>query len=135
MNDSIGIWNTLHDGEITVVEIRQGTVTMFVSIPYLRERLKPNGDSFILKLKGTKKIQFLDFDGEPKSDKWQDLAKNGIEILSTDSKEMPVRVITTMGFLDLDFEKLEIQLDTGAPTSYEDVRRACKDYWEEWSRK
>lgn len=42
-----GIWNALHDGEITIA-VREATdvVVMFVSIPYVRRRIEPLGDSF-----------------------------------------------------------------------------------------
>ena len=49
MDKRIEIWNILHDGEITAIEGEDSdTLTMFVSIPYLRRRLKPIGDSFVL---------------------------------------------------------------------------------------
>jgi hypothetical protein len=48
MDPRIAIWNILHDGEITAVSEDVGTLTMFVSIPYLRRRLTPLGDSFVL---------------------------------------------------------------------------------------
>ena len=50
MNEKIQIWNVLHDGKITAVQQDGETLTMFVSIPYLRRRMKPIGDSFVLTL-------------------------------------------------------------------------------------
>ena len=133
MNESISIWNTLHDGEITVLEMTGDTLTMFVNVPYIRERIRPLGDSFALKLHGVRSIRFSTLEGKFESEDWRDLARSGIEILSTDSTEMPVRISTTQGFLDIDFERLQIELDTGSTVPYSDVLAACERFWEEWS--
>ena len=99
MDTRIAIWNTLHDGEITVVsEVGIGLVTMFVNIPYLRSRINPIGDSFILKLAGVKSIKFIGWDGVAKSLK-EEMSLAEIEISHTDSEEMPITVKTTMGDL------------------------------------
>jgi hypothetical protein len=59
MDERIEIWNVLHDGEITVVSEDGDTLTLFVSIPYLRRRLKPLGDSFVLVLEGLSWLSFV----------------------------------------------------------------------------
>ena len=58
---------------------------------------------------------------------------SGIEILSTESNSMPIKVATTQGSLTLDFDKLEIRLDTGQLVEYDTVYAACTEFWEEWS--
>jgi hypothetical protein len=134
MDPRIAIWNTLHDGEITVVAQEGADLVMFVSIPYVRERLKPLGDSFALRLRGFRGFELLDSDGTKKSaDLQEDLARNGIEILSAESATMPVKIATTHGYLVLDFDDIEIALDTGGAVPYEDVLQACSEYWDEWS--
>ena len=136
MDPRIAIWNTLHDGEITVVALEGDTLVMFVSIPYIRERLSPLGDSFVLRLSGFRGFVLTDSDGKKKdSDLQEDLAKNGIEILSAKSEVMPVKIATTMGYLILDFDSIEIALDAGRVVAYEEIYQACSDYWEEWSAK
>jgi hypothetical protein len=134
MDARIAIWNTLHDGEITVVAKDCADLVMFVSIPYVRERLKPLGDSFALRLKGFRTFELLDSEGRKKSsDLQEDLARNGIEILSAESETMPVKIATTMGYLVLDFDDIEITLDTGRIVPYEEVLQASTEYWAEWS--
>jgi hypothetical protein len=134
MDARIAIWNTLHDGEITVVAREGADLVMFVSVPYIRERLKPLGDSFALRLGGFRGFELLDSDGKKRgSDIQVDLARNHIEILSTDSTAMPVKITTTHGYVVLDFDSLEIALDSGAIISYEEVLKACSEYWDEWS--
>jgi len=67
MDERIAIWNVLHDGEITAVSEDGDTLTMFVSIPYLRRRLKPLGDSFVLTLAGVRRAECRDFGGAASS--------------------------------------------------------------------
>lgn len=126
------IWNTLHDGEITVVRQISDRVDMFINVPYIRERIEPLGDSFRISLLGFRSFQMTNADGEIHSSAVTDLSRGGIEILSTDSTSMPVKVATTIGYLIFDFNDLEISLDTGERVAYETVVKACSDYWDEW---
>ena len=107
---------------------------MFVNIPYVRSRLKPIGDSFVLKLGGLRSIEFVNYNGESISFE-EELDLIQIEILSTDSKELPVSVATTDGFLKLDFETLNLFLDTGQEVQYSDILQASENYWSEWEAK
>lgn len=59
----------------------------------------------------------------------------GYEILSTESHEMPLKIQLAEGALTLDFDSLDISLATGQPISYEEVCRACEEYWDEWEKK
>ena len=122
----------MHDGEITVVSHEDdGTFVMFVNIPYVRSRLKPIGDSFILKFGGLKNIEFVNYDGESIPFE-EELGLIQIEILSTDSKELSVTIATTDGFFKLDFETLNLFLDTGQEVQYTDILKASESYWVEW---
>src|SRR5688500_17259119 len=92
----VAIWNTLHDGEITVIRREEpGKLVMFVSIPYLRERITPLGDSFCLRLRGFRSIELAEFEGTAKTSDIAEIANAGLEILSTDTEKMPVRVAIT----------------------------------------
>jgi hypothetical protein len=125
------IWDVLHDGEITIMQREQpDSLLMFVSIPYVRRRIQPLGDSFRLRLDGFRGMLFShDNGGESYSD--LDYVE-GFEILEAKSETMPVAVQLTAGTLMLDFDSLEISLDTGQAISYEDVWRAAEDYWTEF---
>src|SRR5690242_3674231 len=116
MNKEIQIWNILHDGEITAVEREHSDrLTMFVSIPYLRRRVPPLGDSFVLTLEGVKRVEFHNFDGTTSPFR-EELDIGTPEILKTESESMPVTIETTMGNLVLDFETICFGLDTGQKT-------------------
>src|SRR5947209_16892377 len=79
------LWNVLHDGEITAVAAAGDTATIFVSIPYLRRRLQPLGDSVVLTLSGVRQLQFRDFSGTISSLS-QELELTAPEILSSESQ-------------------------------------------------
>jgi hypothetical protein len=136
MDKRIQIWNVLHDGEITAVSGENSdTFTMFVSIPYLRRRLKPLGDSFVLTLKGLKRLEFYNFDGTMKSTAQEELEIGSPEILSTKSEAMPIRIETTIGYLILDFESVRFAMDTGQEIEYETIKKVCEEFWTEWNAK
>lgn len=81
-------------------------------------------------------MHLLDQDGKVKcSDIEEDLSGNGIEILSTESETVPVRIATTQGFLVLDFQEIEIRLDSGESVQYEEILKACEEYWDDWEKR
>jgi hypothetical protein len=127
------IWNLLHDGEITVIA-REGpdSLIMFVDIPYLRQRIAPLGDSFRLRLGGFRGIGFSNDIGDSYSE-ITDIAESRLEILSTESEAMPAKIAVAQGTLTIDFDSVDISLDTGQPISYEQISHACEQYWDEWS--
>jgi hypothetical protein len=131
----IDIWNVLPDGEITAVSgDDSGVVTLFVSIPYLRRRLQPLGDSIVLTLSGVRQLQFRDFGGSVTSLR-EELEETAPEILSSESEHMPITVDTTTGQLLADYDDVQLALDTGQAVAYEAMERVCQEYWDEWSAK
>ena len=102
-------------------------LTMFVSIPYLRRRLDPLGDSFVLTLSGITRLEFHDFDGTRET--LQDQLDIGSpEILSTESDSMPVSIAMSLGQLTLDFQSISFALDTGQAVEYEAIEKVCEEY-------
>lgn len=135
IDEQIQIWNILHDGEITAIEKKDGdTVIMFVNIPYLRRRIKPLGDSFVLTLEGVMDFGYKDFDGN-KSKLHEEIEIASVEILSTDSESMPIKVFTTMGELTLNYKCVRLSLDTGQEVSFQMVSKICEEYWEEFEER
>ena len=127
----IQIWNILHDDEITAISGEGSDIlTMFVSIPYLRRRLAPLGDSFVLTLSGITRLEFHDFDGTRETLQEQ-LDIGSPEILSTESDSMPASIATSLGQLTLDFQSISFALDTGQAVEYEAIEKVCEEYWTE----
>jgi hypothetical protein len=134
MDKRVAIWNVLHDGEITALAREADTLTMFVSIPYLRRRISPIGDSVVLRLEQVTQVAFASFDGEPESlDEVLDLGR--LDILGTDSTDMPLAIDTSMGRLTLAFAGFELALDTGGRLDFDTLDRAAVEYWNEWEKK
>ncbi len=130
----IAVWNTLHDGEITVIGREEpATLVVFVSAPYLRRRLAPLGDSFSLRLRGVRRFEFAVFDALEVTTSLDEIAELRLEILSTDSQAMPVKIATPQGSLTLDFDSLDISLDTGQPIAHEEIARVSEEFWDEWA--
>ena len=135
MKREIDIWNVLHDGDITAIEMGLDcSCTLFVNIPYLRRRISPLGDSFVLVLSGVKQIEFRNFDGTL-STLEDELNVSTPEILRSNSESMPICVETTTGNLLLNYENIAFRLDTGQPIEFEVIEAACRDYWDEWQRR
>jgi len=134
MDSRIEIWNVLHDGEISAVSEAARSLTVFVSIPYLRRRLQPLGDSFVLTLEGVRRVEFRDFDGRTRHLR-EELEIGTPEILRTESEFMPVTIETTMGHLILDFDRIRFAMDTGQDVTYQTIETACREYWTKWQKK
>jgi hypothetical protein len=135
MDPRIEIWRVLHDGQITALAGEGGgAITMFVSIPYLRRRLVPLGDSLVLRLGGVRRFQWCD-NSDQEGSLQEEIECCTTEILGTESESMPVTIDTTMGRLIAEFESVSVSLDTGEPLSYEHLRRVCMDYWTEFERR
>lgn len=136
MDPRIEIWNILHDGQITAVEEDDtGNVRMFVNIPYLRRRMQPLGDSFVLMLGGVSRMECYNFSESEVKTLQQELEVGSPEILSTDSTEMPLKIDTTMGSLLIDFKTIQFQMDTGEEVDFDQIANVCDQYWAEWKRK
>lgn len=125
----IDIWNLLHDGEITVAARDADALVLFVSIPYLRSSFRPIGDSFALRLSGFRSARVEGPDGSLSDLDLIELPTCHLEILSAASTSMPVEIEHTVGKLILDFDSLDISLDTGARVSIADLRDAAERYW------
>lgn len=135
MDKRIQIWNLLHDGYITAISKEDdNAVKIFVSIPYLRRRLEPVGDSFVVILSGLTRLDFSGWYETPTSLK-EAIESSKLEILSTNSESMPITIATMVGDLTLDFQSIDFTLDTGQAIGYEEIEKACSEYWTEWSAK
>jgi len=131
----MNIWNILHDGEITAIQrIDSNNIKLFVSIPYLRRRIEPLGDSFILLLSEVSTLKHIDFSDKEETVE-EILEYGGPEILGCESESRPYIIDTTMGKLFLDYKEIEIQLENEQPITESALAKICNEYWEEWKNK
>jgi hypothetical protein len=129
----IQLWNVLHDGEITVLERNHDVITVFVSIPYVRRRMKPIGDSFKLVFYGVSQFEYVGNDGSIAPIE-EEIENCPLTVLHTESKEFPVRVVTTMGDIIANYTDFEIYLDVGKRIEISELFREFDRYWDEWER-
>lgn len=132
MDKKIDIWNVLHDGEITVYEREGDQLTIFISIPYLRRRVKPLGDSFVLKMTGLKQFDFYNEDNV-KMRLAEGLLSCSHEIVSVETERMPIEVKLDWGRMILDYDDIQCSYENGDPVTFEKIRHISDEYWTEWN--
>ena len=133
MNPRAEIWNVFHDGELSSLEGNvPGDVTIRIGIEYLRHMFSGEGEDIFMTLHSCSKISMEIWESDLVTDDFGKIAEIGSEILSTDSEDIPVRVITTLGTLHADFESFSLRLDDGREITYDQLCDACQKYWDRW---
>lgn len=125
-------WDYLHDGSLDRAEgTVPGDLALSISIPYLRRAFQPEGDGFVLLLRGCTLFQLEEHDGAVLADP-REIAERSPELLSIVS-EAPLTIYTTLGTLTLAYRALELALDTGQPLATASLDQASSTYWQAWS--
>lgn len=133
MNPRAELWNVLHDGGITaIVGTVPGDVEMRVSIQYLREMFSDDSEDIIVRLTNCSKLSMKIWEEDAMTDDPKRIVDTETEILSTASEDVPVHIITTLGELDIDFDRFSLSLDNGRKISFEELCDACENYWNRW---
>ena len=133
MNPRAEIWNVLHDGRIVaIVGVVPGDVAIRVKIPYLRKMFSADGEDVILRLANCAKLTMKIWEDDVNTDNPERIVATDTGILSTESEDVPIHIITTMGELDVDFETFSLALDNGRPITFEELCGAYEDYWNRW---
>lgn len=133
MNPRAEIWNVLHDGGVAAIEGEvPGDVTIRVNIPYLRQMFSDNGEDIFVHLGNCTSLTMKIWDEDVTTDDPKRITSTDTEILSTDSENVPVHIITTLGELDIAFAAFSLSLDDGREISFEELCDACENYWNRW---
>ena len=133
MNPRADIWNVLHDGGVAAIDgVIPGDITIRVNIPYLRKMFSPDGEDVIVSLANCAKLTMKIWEDDVTTDSPERIVGTDTEILSTESEDVPVHIITTFGELDIDFEDFSLSLDNGTPITFEELCEACENYWNRW---
>ncbi|WP_372388348.1 hypothetical protein [Xanthomonas axonopodis] len=127
-------WDYLHDGSLDRADgTVPGDLALSISIPYLRRAFQPEGDGFVLLLRGCTLFQLEDHDGAVLADP-REIADRSPELLSIVS-EAPLTIYTTLGTLTLAYRAMELALDTGQPLATASLDQASSTYWQAWSER
>ena len=133
MNRRAEIWNVLHDGGVAeIVGAVPGEVTIRVNIPYLRQMFSNDGEDIIVHLDNCTSLTMKIWNEDVTTDDPKRIASTDTEILSTESEDVPVHIITTLGELVIAFEEFSLSLDDGREISFEELCTACENYWNRW---
>jgi hypothetical protein len=133
MNPRTEIWNVLHDGGIAGIEgCVPGDLTLRINIPYLRQMFSESGEDILLRLNLCTRFAMKIWKDDLLTDDPQRIVASDTEILSTESEDIPVHIVTTQGEIDADFQSFALALDDGKAISFEDLCTACERYWTRW---
>jgi len=133
MNQRADIWNILHDGEIAEIN-RKSThhIQLRIYIPYLGNMFPEVGENIWVDLHNTKKFEMKIWDEDITTSDFDKIVSTGTEILSTESTDVPVHVVSTLGDLFIDFESYSLSLDSGKQITFDELVDGCSRYWKNW---
>lgn len=126
-------WGILHDGGISHIDgTMPGTVSINISINYLRRQFPGEGTGFKVVLTDCTRFEFAEYDRELLHD-FASIVERDPEILSLEHDGDPVVVNCTMGPLTLSYGAASLYLDSGVPVSFEELSSASEAYWKAWA--
>ena len=62
------------------------------------------------------------------------IAQQRTEILSTESQDNPVHLVTTLGEIETDFDSFSLAQDGGTEITFQTLCDACERYWNQWEK-
>lgn len=129
MRENIDILGVFHDG--TVVEVRGvlPELTLRIEIEYLRRMFSLEGNSFLVKVKGCESIEYWDWDADTRTCDLSEIESAEPEVLYVEQRGETAYLSCVNGELEIVYKELQVQLDTGASVSFEDLGAACDRYW------
>jgi hypothetical protein len=134
MNPRAEVWNVLHDGGIVHIQkLDSGDLVLTVEIPYLR-RMISEGDNIILTLRRCSQFSMKIWEQDLTTANLNLIAQQGTEILSTESEDTPVLIVTTLGEIDANFDSFSLAQEDGTEITFEVLCDACERYWNRWEQ-
>jgi hypothetical protein len=130
MNQRADIWNILHDGEIAEIKRdSQQNLQLRIYIPYLGNMFPEVGENIWVDLHNTKKFEMRIWDEDLTTSDFDKIVSTGTEILSTESTDVPLHIVSTRGDLFIDFESFSLSLDSKNKITFDELTDACSRYW------
>lgn len=133
MSQRADIWNILHDGEIAEIksDSRQN-LQLRIHIPYLGNMFPEVGENIWVDLHSTKKFEMKIWGEDITTSDFDKIVSSGTEILSTESHDVPLHIVSTLGDLFIDFESFSLSLDSKKQITFDELADACSRYWKNW---
>ena len=126
-------WGLLHDGGIeSITGNIPGTVSLEVSIRYLRQQFPGEGTAFKVVLSDCDQLVYQEYDSSPVKD-FDEIVGLEPEILGFEKGTYPVVVNCVMGSLRVSYRAASIYLDSRDAVSLDELAVASKAYWDAWA--
>ena len=126
-------WGVLHDGGIeSIVGKIPGTVSLEVSIRYLRQQFPGEGTGFKVVMSDCDQLVYQEYDSSPFED-FDEIVGLEPEIVGVEKGTYPVVVNCVMGSLKVSYGAASIYLDSGDAVSRDELAAASKAYWDAWT--
>ncbi|WP_185234966.1 hypothetical protein [Teredinibacter franksiae] len=136
MRENVDILGVFHDGSIVEILGALPKISFRIEIEYLRNMFPSKGDSFLAHVSECESIVFYNWENETRTNELAEIQKEEPEILSIEQQDDTAHIICSTGELDVLYKKIEFQLDSGAPVTFQELTEACNNYWDDWeSRK
>lgn len=125
------LWGLLHDAGIdSITGTVPGTVSLRISIRYLRQQLP--GDGLKVVLSDCDQFVYQEYDSPPVED-FNEIVALSPEIVGVQKGTYPVVVNCVMGALTISYGDASIHLDSGGRVSLDELAAASKAYWDAWA--
>ena len=126
-------WGLLHDGGIASIAGKvPGTVSIEVSIRYLRQQFPGEGTGFKVVLSYCDQLVYQEYESSPVED-FDEIVRLEPEILGVEEGDHPVVINCVMGSLKVSYGAVSIYLDSGDAVSVDELAAASKTYWDAWA--
>lgn len=126
-------WGLLHDGGVeSIAGEVPGTVSLEVSIRYLRQQFSGEGTGFRIVLSDCDHLVYQEYDSTP-VENFDEIVGLEPEILGVEKGTYPVIVNCVMGSLTMSYGCASIFLDSGEEVSFDELAAASKKYWDAWA--
>jgi hypothetical protein len=128
-------WHLLHDGVLTAIVRTPTLARLTIDIPFVRRRMQPPGDAFVVELHGLESLVWL-----PYSDRWDEPEIDDLaaivaaepNVADAEFRDANMVVWSGLGSLRMVYAGLELALEDGRSVSIAELREAVASYWQEW---
>jgi hypothetical protein len=135
MDKIIEVWNIFHDGIIVEAKGVMPNLSLRIEIQYLRDRFPGVGDSFWAHIQGCTHIEYLNWENDQKQRLLKTIVEQEPEILEVSQIDNMAHIVCANGELDLVYEAISFEIDSGAPVSIEALDKGCNAYWDDWEKR
>ncbi len=130
------IWNVLHDGVIVAIEgTVPGTISLDVSIDYLRKRFAEPGRSVRVVLFDCARCAYRESDAATFTTDLSLIALQAPEILSATLSNGVCEIECAGGVLEVVSSDGAVRLDSGREVALQELIDVADSYWKEWSER